>query len=277
MCAKYFKRMIKYILYEHKQDKIYTEICQKKSSDIFKEKVVMITGGGHGIGYYIAKRLLQDGATVIITGRNEKILKQAKNELGERCEYIVMDVKNINNNDVVIKGVYEKYGKLDCLINNAGISLHEESILEVTEDTFDSQFNTNLKAPYFISKSFINEYIKRKQKSGNIIFISSQRGSQCDELPYGLTKASINSLTKCLGKKYYRNGLRVNAISPGVTASDLTKIDKNDDLANNRSNGRYFIQEEIAEVVAFIASDFSKCISGDIINCDGGEYNNSYF
>ena len=275
--GKYFKRMFKYIISEHKQDIVYAQICQKNSSEIFNGKIVLITGGGHGIGFYIAKRLISDGATVIITGRNEEKLKNAKEELGKNCEYIIMDVTDIENNDRIIKQIYKKYGRLDCLINNAGISLHEGSILDVTEQNYDDQFNTNLKAAYFLSKSYINEYLKNKQKNGNIIFISSQRGSQCDELPYGLTKVAINSLTQCLGKKYYKNGIRVNAISPGVTASDLTKIDKNKDLANSRSNGRYFVQEEIAEVVAFIASDYSKCISGDIINCDGGEYNNTYF
>ena len=275
--GKYFKRMFKYIISEHKQDIVYAQICQKKSSEIFNGKVAIITGGGHGIGFYIAKRLISDGAVVIITGRNEVKLKSAKKELGKNCEYIVMDVTNIENNDRIIKNIYKKYGKLDFLINNAGISLHEGSILDVTEQDYDNQFNTNLKASYFLSKSYINEYLKNKQKNGNIIFISSQRGSQCDELPYGLTKVAINSLTQCLGKKYYKKGIRVNAISPGVTASDLTKIDKNKDLGNDRSNGRYFVQEEIAEVVAFIASDYSKCMSGDIINCDGGEYNNTYF
>ena len=275
--GKYFKRMFKYIISEHKQDIVYAQICQKNSSEIFNGKIVLITGGGHGIGFYIAKRLISDGATVIITGRNEEKLKNAKEELGKNCEYIIMDVTDIENNDRIIKQIYKKYGRLDCLINNAGISLHEGSILDVTEQNYDDQFNTNLKAAYFLSKSYINEYLKNKQKNGNIIFISSQRGSQCDELPYGLTKVAINSLTQCLGKKYYKNGIRVNAISPGVTASDLTKIDKNKDLANSRSNGRYFVQEEIAEVVAFIASDYSKCISGDIINCDVGEYNNTYF
>lgn len=275
--GKYFKRMFKYIISEHKQDIVYAQICQKNFSEIFNGKVALITGGGHGIGFYIAKRLISDGATVIITGRNEEKLKSAKKELGKNCEYIVMDVTDIKNNDRIIKQIYQRYGKLDYLINNAGISLHEGSILDVTEENYDDQFNTNLKASYFLSKSYINEYLKTKQKNGNIIFISSQRGSQCDELPYGLTKTAINSLTQCLGKKYYKNGIRVNAISPGVTASDLTKIDKNKDLANNRSNGRYFVQEEIAEVVAFIASDYSKSISGDIINCDGGEYNNTYF
>ncbi len=275
--GKYFKRMFKYIISEHKQDIVYAQICQKNSSEIFNGKIALITGGGHGIGFYIAKRLISDDATVIITGRNEEKLKNAKEELGKNCEYIIMDVIDIENNDRIIKQIYKKYGRLDCLINNAGISLHEGSILDVTEQNYDDQFNTNLKAAYFLSKSYINEYLKNKQKNGNIIFISSQRGSQCDELPYGLTKVAINSLTQCLGKKYYKNGIRVNAISPGVTASDLTKIDKNKDLANSRSNGRYFVQEEIAEVVAFIASDYSKCISGDIINCDGGEYNNTYF
>ncbi len=274
---KYMKRLVKYVLKEHKQEIVYAKIYQKKNDEILKDKVILITGGGKGLGYYIAKKLVDNGAYVIITGRNEKDLKKAQGELGKKCEYRVLDVMSIEDDEKIINDIFNDFGKLDCLINNAGISLHERDMLDVTIDGFDNQFNTNLKAPYFLSQFYIKEYLKRKQKNGNIIFISSERGSQCDDLPYGLTKIAINSLTQCLGKKYYKNGIRANAIAPGVTASNMTKIDKNGDLYNNRTTGRYFVPEEIAEIVSYFVSDYSKCISGEIINCDGGEYANSYF
>ena len=99
----------------------------------------------------------------------------------------------------------------------------------------------------------------------------------CDDLPYGLTKIAINSLTQGLSRRFYQDGIRVNAVAPGVTCSNLNNINKNGDLYANKSSGRVFVPEEIAEVVNYILSDFSKCISGEIINCDAANHVNSYF
>lgn len=274
---KYIKRLFRYVLYEHKQPIVYAKIVQQADSMIFKDKVVLVTGGGRGLGFYISKRLINNGAIVIITGRNEQQLINSQKKLGENCKYRVMDVTNLNECKKILKEIFNEYGKLDVLINNAGISLHEKNILEVTEDNYTRQFDTNLKAPYFLCQYYIEQYREYKQKEGNIIFISSERGGQCDDIPYGLTKISINSLTQALARRFYIEGIRINAVAPGVTASDMTNIKKDSDLSNDRTAGRYFVPEEVAEVVNFLISDYSKCISGEIINCDGGDYSNSYY
>lgn len=275
--VKYFKRLIKYVLYEHKQPIIYTNVYEKSQNEIHLNKVYIVTGGGGGLGYYITKSLISSGATVIITGRNEEKLKKSCEELGKKCKYIKMDIRNIAESKEKLNKLFEQYEKIDGLINNAGISLHEENILSVTEDSFDNQFDTNLKGAYFITQEYIKLYIKNKQKNGNIIFISSERGSMCDDIPYGLTKSAINSLTSGLSRRYYKDGIRVNAIAPGVTCSDLTKYDKTSDLYSENASGRIFVQEEIAEVTNYILSDYSKCISGEIINCDAGNHLPHYF
>ena len=94
----------------------------------------------------------------------------------------------------------------------------------------------------------------------------------CDDLPYGLTKASINSLVQALSYKYYKSGIRVNGIAPGVTVSNMTGLNKDGDLYNNNPSNRYFLPEEIAEVATFLLSDYSKCISGEIIHCNAGNH-----
>lgn len=273
----YFKRMIKYVLYEHKQPIIYASIIEQTKNSIHKDKLYIVTGGGRGLGYYISKSLINSGANVIITGRNEETLKNACKELGKKSDYRVMDVTDINNCKEVLEDIFKENKKVDGIINNADISLHEKNILHVSEANYDDQFNTNLKGAYFISQIYIDLYKKYKLKNGNIIFISSERGSMCDDIPYGLTKVAINSLTQGLSRRFYKDGIRVNAIAPGVTCSDLTKFDKNSDLYAEKAAGRILVPEEIAEITNYILSDYSKCISGEIINCDAGNHIASYY
>lgn len=273
----YLKRLFKYVFWDYKQPKIYAKILEKPEDKVLEEKKYIVTGGSSGLGFYIAKSLLKSGAKVIITGRDEDKLKKAKSLLGDNCDYYTLDVKNIEKDEEFISYCFDKYGYIDGLINNAGISLHEKNILDVSTESFSNQFDTNLKAPYFLSKFYILCVKNKKQKEANIIFISSERGSMADDIPYGLTKNSLNALTMGLSRRFYKEGIRVNAIAPGVTASDLTKIDKNSDLYLDKASGRALVPEEIAEVVKFILSDYSKCISGEIINCDAGNHISSYF
>ncbi len=275
--GSYFKRMFKYILYDFKQPIVKPEIVVKEKGNIHNNKIYIITGGNSGLGFAIAKSLINDGAFVIIAGRNISKLNEARKKLGNNCDIIKMDVTNLNECFQNMEYIFEKYKKIDGIINNAGISLHEDSILNVSEENFNMQFDTNLKGSYFLAKKYIELYIKYKQKSGNIIFISSERGSMCDDIPYGLTKVAINSLTQGLSRRFYKKGIRINAVAPGVTCSNLTKYKADDDLYSNKASGRILLPEEIANVTSFILSDYSKCISGEIINCDDGNHISSYF
>lgn len=268
----YVKRGIKYVLHEYKQPIIKVDIVQKTSNELFKDKVYLVTGGSNGLGYYIAKKLIEESAKVIITGRNEESLKKSKEELGDKCEYIVYDIRECTKADEIISKIIDENGKLDGIVNNAGISLHEWDFLKVDYDGFESQFLTNLKGSYFLTQSFIKKVYEIGAKEANIIFISSERGTMCDDLPYGLTKASINSLVQALSYKYYKDGIRVNAIAPGITASNMTKIEKDSDLFCQYSSGRYFVPEEVAEVCCFLLSDYSKCISGEVIHTNAGNH-----
>lgn len=267
----YIKRGIKYIRTEYRQPIIKAEIVQKEKSDMFKDKVYLVTGGGSGIGFSIAKMLISENAKVIITGRNEEKLINSKKELGENCEYYVLDMNMIDKFSVIINEIYNKYGKLDGLINNAGVSLHEWDFLKVTPEGFDTQFYTNLKGAYFLTQEYIKMLLE-KEDAGNVIFISSERGSMAEVIPYGLTKAAIDSFTKGLSYKYYNKGIRINSIAPGVTATAMTNINKNEDLFTTNTSGRIFLPEEIAEIVCYLLSDYSKCISGEVIHCNGGNH-----
>ncbi len=199
-------------------------------------------------------------------------MQDAKNNLGDNCQFEILDMTNIEKFDSFIEKIYNNYHKIEGLINNAGISLHEWDYMKVDSKKFDSQFETNLKGSYFLTQSYIKFYLKSKQKIGKILFISSERGTYCDDLPYDLTKASINSLVEALSFKYYKEELNINAISPGVTATDMTGIKKDDDLYNNQNSQRFFVPEEVGEVATFLLSDYSKCISGEIIHTNAGNH-----
>ena len=116
---------------------------------------------------------------------------------------------------------------------------------------------------------------KNKEDEGNLIFITSETGNQAYDIPYGMTKAALNSLTQALSRRVYKQGIRVNAIAPGVTVSDMTKdyAEVSDgNYFRKSASDRIFLPEEIAEVVCFLLSDASKCISGEIIHCNAGNH-----
>lgn len=265
-------RAVRYILHGVQPKYITANVTVSSNGSKLNAKKVIITGGGRGLGYYIAKKCIAEGADVIIVGRNEETLKKSAEDLN--CKYLCFDVSEIAG----IHDFFNKCEKLfgdtaDCLVNNAGISLHENDIYHVTEETWDKQFNVNLKAPYFLSKEFVDRIERAHKTSASIIFMTSERGLYCDDIPYGLIKAAINSLTQGLGRRLLSRNIRVNAIAPGVTASDMTGYSKDGNL--NRAaacSGRVYLPEEIAEVAAFLLSDESGCISSHIVPCNNGNH-----
>ena len=253
---------------------VYVSINQVSSGKLLSNRTIVITGGSKGIGYSIAKRVISEGAKVIITGRNEEYLKNVITELGTNADYIVYDNNNIDNIETIVTACKKKFGSIHSLVLNAGVSLHEGNFLNVTKEGFDLQFNTNLKANYFLAQRFLKDKLLEKTE-GNLLFISSETAGKSIDIPYGLTKAAINSLVGGLARRVYQKGIRVNAIAPGVTLTDMTgggKIDKSTDLGTDSIAGRWLLPEEIAEVVCFLLSDASKCITGEVIYCDAGSH-----
>lgn len=276
----FIRKLAKFILTSQPEKIVKVEIAQINYGAILKNKRIVITGGSKGLGYVMAKKCIEEGAEVIITGRDEEKLKKACNELGEKCQYIIYDITKIQENDMFLKECLRKFnGQINCLINNAGISCHENHIFKVTEDSFDRQFDTNLKGSYFLTQNFL----KNKNKIKNfeqIIFISSESAEQCYDIPYGMTKSSINTLVGALSRRFYQEGIRINAIAPGVTATDMTKeyADiSNGNLYRDCASERVFLPEEVAELICFILSDAARCISGEVIHCNAGNHLNPFW
>lgn len=269
------KRALRYIFRGIPVKTVKVDIYQVQYNGLLKGKKIVITGGGHGIGRNIVEKCLAEGAEILIVGSNEDKLRKTAYELGG-ISYIAYDLEDVNNLDRLYSQIIDVLGRIDCLVCNAGISLHEGNLLKVTHEQFEKQIRINLESVYFLTQITIKNRVD-KQQLINIICISSERGFQCDDLPYGLSKAALNSFVKGVTKRFYRENVRINGIAPGVTTSDLTKKTNEDDLLLERVvSGRYFLGEEIAEVTCFLLSDATKCISGEVIACDAGEYISSY-
>lgn len=273
----YIKRALSYIKNGTPQNvinQINVTVKTCEPSSLLEGRHIVITGGSRGLGYYMAKKCLDEGAEVLITGRNEEKLKEIAAELGEKCHTMVFDAKNASNMPEFIKEAAQKFsdGKIDSLISNAGISLHEGGFENVTEDGWDTQIDTNLKGSFFAVKSFA-EYFIKENTEGNIIVVTSERSKRPDDIPYGISKVGCNSFIKAMSAKLIGKGIRINGIAPGVTASDMTGFDRDGNMyASWQPQNRIFLPEEVAEVAGFLLSDTSKCISGEIIACDQGRY-----
>lgn len=270
----FIKRSIVFLLKKQYITKVVIQTATSRG--LLKNKNIIITGGSRGLGYSIAKKALEEGANVLIVGRDKTRLMDAAKSLGNNCHYLTFDISNIQDIPEFIVKCVEKFNgnKIDCLVANAGIYIDQlNDYHDVSEEKWDKLFNVNLKGNYFCVKYFI-EYLERcKNTSGNIVVISSERAIAADDTPYGLTKVAVNSFIRGFAVKVIDKNIRVNGIAPSVMATDMGhyKKDGNMYLANNIGK-RAFLPEEMTEIVTFLLSDISASINGEIITCNQGNY-----
>lgn len=264
------KHLVSFILHGEKKPTI-ANISYIQPNNQLKGKKIIITGGSRGLGFAMAKKFKTEGAEVLIAGRNEQTLKSSVEEID--CKYLPLDVQNVDSFKTFIDDADKLLGGVNCLVNNAGISLHEKGFLEVSTDQFDSQFDTNLRGAFFLTQCFINKCKENaSEETKNILFVSSETSTTVDERPYGLTKAAMNSLVQGLAYRYVNDGYRINAIAPGVTVSDMVGAKADGDLTCGYNvTKRYYLPEEVAEVACFLLSDASNCLNGQILVCNEGK------
>ena len=241
-----------------------------------ENKIILITGGTSGIGLASAKRLIQEGATVIITGRNPTTLKQVANSLGDSAYSYIVDVsKTIDLKNLILE-VQAKFDRIDVLFANAGAA-HFSPIENETEESFDLLFNVNLKGLYFT----VQHALPVMSSGGSIILNSSVTAQLgiANTSVYSATKAAIRSLGRTLAAELAPRSLRVNVISPGFIQSPLWgKVGLNKETVKaleaitieNTPLNRTGRPEEIASTVAFLASDDSSFYTGAELVSDGG-------
>lgn len=266
---QYLKRGARFVLHGVPVNNVTAHISYLEPNGRLAGKKIIVTGGGRGLGAAMARKFTIEGADVLISGRNESMLRKAAETIG--CKYLTLNVQDTSVLDRFIGDADRLLGGIDCLVNNAGISLHEPTFFDVTPETFDIQIATNLRGGFFLTQSFTKLLLKEKRR-GNVLFVSSETGETVDIRPYGFTKAAVNSMVQGLACLFVKDGIRVNAVAPGITASDMTgyKADGNLYLKGNATE-RVYLPEEVAETACFLLSDASGCISGQVIVCNNGK------
>ncbi len=265
---QYIKRGIRYILNGVPVKNVTANISYLQPDGRLFGRKIIVTGGGKGLGAAMATKFVSEGASVLISGRNENTLRSTADRIG--CKYLTLDMQNTAELDDFISEVDRILGGVDSLVNNAGISLHEPTFFDVTPETFDAQMETNLRGGFFLTQSFTRLLLREKRK-GNVLFVSSETGETVDIRPYGFTKAAVNSMVKGLACLFVKDGIRVNAIAPGITATDMTGLKAGGNLyLECNATERVYLPEEVAETACFLLSDASGCISGQIILCNNG-------
>jgi 3-oxoacyl-[acyl-carrier protein] reductase len=242
-----------------------------------KGKTAIVTGGSQGIGAAIALKLAELGANIAIIDRKEKEANDTAKEiesLGSKGFVVIADISNFQEADNAVISIIKEFGKIDILVNNAGINM-DGVIWKMTEEQWDKVLNVNLKG-YFNYIRAISP-IFREQKSGKIINITSINGlrGKFGQSNYSAAKAGIIGLTKTVAKELGKYNVNVNAVAPGLIETEMMK--NADPVVREAATaeivlGRMGQSIDIANTVAFLASELSRHITGEVIKVDGGQY-----
>ncbi len=236
-------------------------------------KVVLITGGSRGIGEAIVRRMVAEGAKVFATyNSNPQRAESIEKELGDSVRFLKADVANEQSVKELVEQVLQEAGRVDVLINNAGIT-RDNLLMRMSADDWDAVLNTNLKGAFLCAKAVCRAMMS--QRRGKIINIGSIVGlsGNAGQANYSSSKAGLVGLTKSLAKELSSRNILVNCIAPGYVETEMT-----DKLTDEQRQAflnviplkRAAKADELAGVVAFFASDEANYITGQVVNVDGG-------
>ena len=239
-------------------------------------KTALITGASRGIGKQIALTLAQNGYDIAINYRteNEALIETKKQieEKGVKCLTVQGDVSNFEDCERFVKEIIEEYGKIDVLVNNAGIT-KDTLLMRMKKEDFEDVIDTNLVGTFNVTKNVISNMMKAR--SGRIINISSVVGvaGNAGQTNYSASKAGIIGFTKSLAKEVASRGILVNAVAPGFIETGMTDVLKEDikeEIAKSIPLKRMGTTQDVANLVKFLAGEDSSYITGQVINVDGG-------
>lgn len=241
-----------------------------------QRKVAIVTGGASGIGLAIAEKFVQNNITTIIIGRNEEKLKAAKASLGEFCIPLSFDLNNLAAIPEMVSRLQKEYGKIDILINNAGINLKKE-FTEVTDEDFRKIMLTNVEAIFALSREVVKTMIEKR--SGSIVNISSMASQYGipKVIAYTASKGAIEAMTRAMAVELSPKGIRVNCIAPGFIATEMSAKALNNDkerkdkVLSRTPMGALGLPADVGDAALFLASSSSSAyITGVVLPVDGG-------
>lgn len=243
---------------------------------VLGEMVAIVTGSSRGIGRSIALRLAAEGADIVVNYSGsreaaEQVVREIE-AIGRKAVAVKADVSQLAEVDQLIKAAMDTFGRVDILVNNAGVT-RDNLLLRMKEEDWDTVINTNLKGVFLCTKAVLKPMMKQRQ--GVIINLSSVIGVMGNggQANYAAAKAGIIGFTKSIAKEVGSRGIRVNAVAPGYITTDMTAalgevVTK--EMAKQIPMGRLGNPEDVAGVVAFLASQSAGYITGQTINIDGG-------
>ncbi|OOM78881.1 SDR family NAD(P)-dependent oxidoreductase [Clostridium sp. BL-8] len=247
---------------------------------LLEGKIAIVTGASRGIGREIALTLAKNGASLVITGNTESLLKEVALEiekLNQKCIIHIGDISDSNTaKETALKAV-DAFGKIDILVNNAGINTRIPT-LELNPEDWQKVINTNLNGTFYSCSAALPYMIE--QKSGKIINVSSTTAKtphRNASPSYGASKAGVNYLTQHLALEMAKHNICVNAVCPGPIETDMSKQwteEYRKQVFAKIPLGRIGTAQDVAEAVLFLASDKSNFITGESININGGTYMN---
>jgi 3-oxoacyl-[acyl-carrier protein] reductase len=242
----------------------------------FEGRVALITGASRGIGRAIAMRLASGGATVVAAARGDNAAATAAAIAGTggRAEAIALDVTDAAGVAAAVAGVLERHGRIDILVNNAGIT-RDQLMLRMKRDDWDAVIATNLTAAFTTIQAVLRPMVK--QRSGRIVNVSSVVGQSgnAGQANYAASKAGLIGLTKSLALEVASRNITVNAVTPGLIDTDMTRAisaGAHDEWAARIPMQRLGAPDDVAGAVAFLASDEASYITGHVLAVNGGMY-----
>ena len=240
------------------------------------EKVALITGATRGIGREIALTLAESGYDIALNYRKENDdlinIKQEIENLGRKCLAVKADISIYEECENLVTETINQFGKIDVLVNNAGIT-KDMLLMRMKKEDFEEVIDVNLVGTFNVTKNVINYMMKAR--SGKIINLSSVVGisGNAGQTNYSASKAGIIGFTKSLAKEVASRNINVNAVAPGFIQTSMTDVLKEEvkqEIAKNIPLKRMGEAKDVANLVKFLASDESSYITGQVINVDGG-------
>lgn len=270
---KYLKRLIR--SFRRSMRRIVPINIPVYHSELLKGRTALITGGTSGIGYSIAEAFVQSGCNIVITGRSQEKLDRAILKLSDKNNSNVSISTAVLNNTDNGEQIGAKFNEitlnspnLDILVNNAGVSGGQFG--QVNDAEYDYILNTNLRGPYLLTQVFA-DYLKSKNRAGNILNIASSSSARPAATPYMLSKWGVKGMTLGLAKMLIPYDIIVNGIAPGPTMTPMMSNDNYNGIEHSSSPlGRFATSEEIANMAVVLVSDMGKTIVGDTIYMTGG-------